>query len=328
MILPNSTLCLSQRIDEDVKTSSEPSVNRVIAVTGSNGLVGSRLLEELSRNGDRITRLVRRNPGKNEVLWDPTGSTGKIEALNGVEAVVHLAGENIAAARWSADVKRRIHDSRVIGTRTLARALAGLPSPPKTLVTASAIGYYGDRGDEVLDEESLAGNGFLAEVAREWEAAAKPAVDVGIRVIHLRFGVILSPQGGALAKMFLPFKLGAGGRIGSGRQWWSWISLDDAVVAIRHAIETPSLSGPVNAVAPNPVTNNEFTKILRSVLGRPTILPMPAFAARLALGEMADHLLLASTRVTPRRLLETGFVFKLPELEGALRHLLSRPAVE
>lgn len=328
MILPNSAFCLSQRNDEDVKTSSERRMNRVIAVTGSNGLVGSRLLEELSRNGERITRLVRRNPGKNEVLWDPTGSTGEIEALNGVEAVVHLAGENIAAARWSAEVKRGIHDSRFIGTRTLARALAGLASPPKSLVTASAIGYFGDRGDELLDEESLAGNGFLADVAREWEAAAKPAVDAGIRVIHLRFGVILSPRGGALARMLLPFKLGAGGRIGNGRQWWSWISLDDALGAIRHAIETPSLSGPANAVAPNPVTNTEFTKILGRVLGRPTILPMPAFAARLALGEMAEHLLLASTRVEPRRLLETGFVFKLPELEGALRHLLSRPAVE
>lgn len=323
MTLQQNALSRQQHHNERQQApEAKPSALHV-AVTGASGLVGSALVAELSSTGQRVTRLVRRNPGSNDVVWDPLAATFNGSQLEGVDAVVHLAGENIAATRWTANVKRRIRDSRVIGTRTLAAALANLASPPKTLVTASAIGFYGDRGDELLDEQCGAGKQFLANVAMEWEAAAQPAIDAGIRVVHLRFGVILSPDGGALAKMLWPFKLGGGGRIGSGRQWWSWVSLDDAVGAVRHAIETEFLSGGVNVVAPNAVTNSEFTKTLGRVLHRPTILPMPAFAARLALGEMADELLLASIRVTPRRLLESGYAFKQPTLEAALRHLLA-----
>ena len=307
---------------QDSDTGSKSRVLHV-AITGASGLVGSALIANLSATGNSVTRLVRREPSRNDIMWDPAAPSLDAARLEGTNVVVHLAGENIAAARWTENVKRRIHDSRVLGTQLLSTALSRLDAPPKALIMASAIGFYGDRGDEMLDERSGAGQGFLAEVARQWEAAAQPALDAGIRVVHLRYGVILSPQGGALGKMLLPFKLGGGGRIGSGRQWWSWISLDDAVGAIRHAMETESLSGPVNAVAPLPVTNAEFTKTLGRVLHRPTILPMPAFAARLAMGEMADALLLASTRVTPRRLLETGYEFEHPTLDAALRHLLN-----
>jgi uncharacterized protein (TIGR01777 family) len=246
-------------------------------------------------------------------------------SLNGIDAMVHLAGENIAGSRWTQRVKQQIRDSRVKGTRVVSEALGtSFPSgsSPSVLVAASAIGFYGDRGDELLDERSAAGTGFLAEVVKQWEGATQPAIDAGVRVVVLRLGVVLSPRGGALSKMLTPFKMGVGGRVGSGQQWCSWITVDDAARAIRHALLTDSLQGPVNAVAPHPVTNAELTKTLGRVLGRPTILPMPAFAARLALGEMADELLLSSTRVESKRLLESGFEFQQPQLEGALRHLL------
>jgi uncharacterized protein (TIGR01777 family) len=238
------------------------------------------------------------------------------------DAVVHLAGENIAAGRWTERQKARIRDSRVKGTRLLCDLLARYSPPPKALVCASAVGYYGDRGDEILKEESAPGSDFLFDVCREWEAATQTAVERGIRVVNLRIGVVLSPLGGALAKMLTPFKLGAGGVIGSGRQYMSWIALDDVVRAFHFALTNQSLLGPVNAVAPNPVTNRDFTRTLGRVLSRPTVFPMPAFAARLAFGEMADALLLASTRVEPARLLAGSFIFRYPDLEGALRHLL------
>ncbi|MCY2992819.1 MAG: TIGR01777 family oxidoreductase [Planctomycetota bacterium] len=299
------------------------SVSRHVAVTGSSGLLGSALHARLTAVGQRVTRIVRSRPGAGDVLWDPTAPSFDSTKLAGVAAFVHLAGENIATRRWTPSVKRRIRDSRVLGTQMLCELLARWPSPPKVLVTASAIGFYGNRGDAWLDEQSEPGDGFLAQVAGEWEAATQVALDAGMRVVCLRFGVVLSPRGGALAKMLLPFKLGLGGRVGSGRQWWSWISLDDAVGAICHVIDVESLSGPVNAVAPHPVTNAEFTRVLGRVLHRPARLPMPAVAARLALGEMADHLLLASTRVVPRRLLQTGYAFQHPTLADALQHCLT-----
>lgn len=295
-----------------------------IAITGSSGLVGSALVPLLTTGGHTVTRLVRGAPEEGEVKWNPTAETFDASPLDGIDAVVHLAGENIAGSRWNARVKQRIRDSRVIGTQTLCEGLARMATPPQALVSASAIGFYGDRGDQRLDEDSSAGSGFLAEVVTQWEQATGPAAEAGIRVVNLRFGVILSPRDGALSKMLLPFKLGVGGRVGSGKQYWSWISIDDVARAILHAIMTGNLFGPVNAVAPNPVTNLEFTKTLGRVLGRPTIFPMPAFAAKLALGEMAEELLLASARVEPKQLLQSGYDFRQPTLEAALRDLLGR----
>ncbi len=295
-----------------------------IAITGASGLLGSALLSFLSGGGHRLTRLVRSTAtaGAAGIEWDPR--TGRVEAgdLEGLDGVVHLAGENIAAKRWTAGQKARIRDSRVALTRLLSETLARLSRPPKVLVCASAIGLYGDRGAELMSEDSPAGSGFLAEVCEAWEAASQVARDAGIRTVLLRLGVVLSPAGGALARMLLPFRLGAGGVIGTGEQYWSWISLDDVVGAIHHALMSETLAGPVNAVAPRPVTNREFTKTLGRVLSRPTLLPLPGFAARLALGEMADALLLSSTRVEPARLLASGYTFRQPELEGALRHCL------
>jgi uncharacterized protein (TIGR01777 family) len=257
------------------------------------------------------------------VGWNP--ETGEIDAaaLEGLDAVVHLAGESIASGRWNAEKKARIRESRVKATRLLCEALAARQRRPRTLVTASAIGYYGSRGDEVLRESSSPGTGFLAEVCKDWEAATRPASDSGIRVVLVRFGMILSKKGGALAKMLTPFRMGVGGKIGDGRQYMSWIALTDVVGAIHHALMTESLSGPVNVVAPNPVTNLEFTKTLGSALGRPTFFPMPAFAARLAFGEMADELLLSSQRVEPTRLRETNYSFRFADLAGALQSILS-----
>jgi uncharacterized protein (TIGR01777 family) len=295
-----------------------------IAVSGSSGLVGSALLPFLTAGGDRVTRLVRKDAGVGEIPWDPAGGVRDLSHLEGVDAVVHLAGENIAAGRWTAARKEEIRRSRVEGTRRLSESLARLSRRPKVLVSASAVGFYGDRGDEILKEDSAPGTDFLAQVCREWEAATEPASRAGIRVVQLRFGMILSPAGGALKKMLLPFKLGAGGRIGSGTQYVGWIGIDDVAGVIHHAIVTESLQGPVNAVAPTPVTNAEYTRTLARVLSRPAVAPMPAFAARLAFGELADALLLASQRVIPTRLQASGYKFRYPELEGALRHLLGR----
>ncbi len=297
-----------------------------IAITGASGLVGTSIASFLSTGGHEVWSLVRRDANREarEIAWDPQSAKLDPADLDGLDAVVHLAGENIASGRWTAKRKRRIRDSRVNGTALLSKALAECEAPPKTLVSASATGFYGDRGDEVVDESSSAGEGFLTDVCREWEDAAAPARERGIRVVQPRIGVVLSPQGGALKKMLLPFRLGAGGRIGSGRQHMSWIALDDLVYAIHHMIQDESLEGPVNAVTPNPVTNAEFTKTLGRVLRRPTIFPMPAFAAKLAFGELAEALLLSGHRVQPTRLTNAGFAFRFPDLEGALRHLLGR----
>jgi uncharacterized protein (TIGR01777 family) len=243
--------------------------------------------------------------------------------LEGVDAVLHLAGENIVG-RWSAAKKARIRNSRVEGTRLLAGTLAGLQRPPGVMVSASATGYYGDRGNELLTEESAPGNNFLAGVCREWEAATDPAGEAGVRVVHPRFGIVLSTEGGALATTLPIFKLGGGGRIGNGKQYWSWVAIDDVVGAILHSLFTESLGGPVNVTVPNPPTNAQYTRTLGGVLGRPTVFPLPAPAARIALGEVADELLLASQRIEPAKLIETGYSYRYPELGGALRHLLGR----
>jgi uncharacterized protein (TIGR01777 family) len=293
-----------------------------VAVTGSSGLIGGELVSSLEAEGNRVTPLVRGTAAEGQVAWDPSADSFDASQLEGVDGVVHLAGENIAGSRWTKAFKQRIRKSRAHGTRVLCEGLARLSSPPKVLVSASAIGFYGDRGEEILTEDSPAGNGFLAEVAQAWEEATDAAGTAGIRVVLLRLGVVLSPKGGALAKMLTPFRLGTGGVVGSGRQYVSWIALDDAVGVICHALTTDSLQGPANAVTPHPVTNAEFTKALGRVLVRPTIMPMPAFAARLAFGEMADELLLASARVEPVRLRQSGYEFQHPSIEDALRQML------
>ncbi len=297
-----------------------------VLVTGSTGLVGSELVSSLTAGGHVVTRLVRpgsQTSGKS-VTWDPQAARIDKAELEGFDGVVHLAGENIASGRWTEEKKKNIRDSRIEGTRLLSSALAQLQRRPRVLVSASAIGYYGSRGDEKLTESSAPETGFLADVCKDWEAATEPAAAAGIRVVLLRIGVILNPKGGALSQMLFPFRMGVGGRIGSGQQFFSWVTLDDIVGAINHALKTENLKGPVNGVSPNPVTNLEFTKTLGRVLGRPTILPMPAFAARLALGEMADELLLSSQRVEPKRLTESNYTFRFPELEPALRHMLTK----
>jgi uncharacterized protein len=299
-----------------------------VAVSGASGLIGSALVPFLTTGGHSVVRLVRSRAGEGEALWNY--EHGRVDAakLEGLDAVVHLAGENIAA-RWTDARRRRILDSRAIGTRFLAETLARLRRPPRVLVSASAIGIYGNRGDEVLTEASptLAGPpDFLTEVGREWESATEPARAAGIRVVRLRFGLVLTPAGGVLGRMLPPFRLGAGGPLGSGRQWMSWIAIDDLVGAIHHALMTDSLSGPVNATAPNPVTSRTFASTLGRVLNRPAVIPVPAAALRLAFGEMADVALLSSAHVLPARLRESGYAFRYPELEGALRFGLGRPA--
>jgi len=271
-----------------------------------------------------MVRLVRhkKDPGEDVAVWDP--DTGKLEtsSLTKTDAVINLAGENIAGSRWTDEHKKRIRESRVRGTQLLSESLAQLGVPPRVLVSASAVGFYGSRGDEVLTEESPAGSGFLPEVCKEWEAATEPARQKGIRVVNLRIGMVLSGKGGALTAMLPAFKAGAGGKIGDGRQFVSWIAIDDLTRAISHAVITESLSGPVNTTSPNPVRNLELTKALGKVLGRPAIVPVPAFGIRLMFGEMADALLLASQRVHPTRLEASGFNFQFPEIEPALRHVL------
>ena len=295
-----------------------------VLVSGATGLVGAALSKELEDGGHSVVVLSRSKPSSEDTIrWDP--SRGQIDAsrLEGIDAVVHLAGENIVG-RWTEEKKRKIRDSRVQGTRLLAETIAGLSEKPQAMVCASAIGYYGDRGNELLREESEPGDAFLSEVVKEWEAAAEPAREADIRVANLRFGIVLSPEGGALGTTLPLFKLGGGGKVGSGRQWWSWVALDDVVGALVHALENDSVRGPVNVVAPNPMTNAEYTKVLGDVLNRPTMLPAPAPALRAVLGQVADELLLASARVEPAELKETGYEFRYPELEGALRHLLDR----
>jgi len=298
-----------------------------VLVSGSTGLVGTALVPALTEAGHEVIRLLRSATGtatKEITYWDPEHSSVNLQSLDGVDAVVHLAGESIASGRWSTARKDRIRSSRVDGTHLLCESLAHLPKPPRVIVSASAIGYYGSRGDEVLTESSSPGEGYLSEVCQSWEAACEPARQAGIRVVNVRFGMILSTAGGALATMLTPFKMGVGGIVGSGRQFVSWVAIDDVVNAILYVLQSEQISGAVNVTAPHPVSNREFTKTFGKVLGRPTVFPMPEFAARLAFGEMADELLLSSQRVHPERLQQAGYTFRLAELEPALRHVLNR----
>lgn len=301
-----------------------------VAVTGSHGLIGTALCRALDAAGHDVVRVVRGASGSGTtgrtVQWDPAAGTIDTAALDGVDAVVHLAGESIASGRWTDARKRSILESRTVGTRTLAEALASMPTPPKAFLSGSAIGYYGDRGDEELTEDSTPGSGFLTDVVLAWEDAAQPAVDAGIRTVFLRTGIVLDSHDGALPRMAMPVRFGVGGKLGSGRQWMSWITLADEVGAIVHLLDA-DVAGAVNLTAPNPVTNAALTKALGEVLHRPTVLPVPAFALRALLGrELADELLLGGQRVLPTKLLSSGYAFSDAEIVPALRSVFDRPA--
>lgn len=300
-----------------------------ILVSGSRGLIGSALVDALTSDGHQVTRLVRSAPGvgASEVRWDPDSDRLDLAPLEGFGAVVHLAGEKIEG-RWTENKRRRIYDSRVRGTERLCRALAQLSGRPQVLISASAVGYYGSRGDDLLDEGSSPGMGFLSQVCRDWEAATRPASEVGIRVVTPRIGMVLSSTGGALGKVLPIFRWGLGGPLGNGRQYLSWIALDDLTRAIVYALTTEKLDGPINAVAPQPVTNGEFTTALARALHRPALLPVPVFILRAALGPLADELLLASTRAIPCRLAEAGFCFRDAEIGAAFRRLVGSNAAK
>ena len=298
----------------------------IVAISGAAGLIGEALATLLTERGQRVLKLVRRPiAAENEAQWDVARGLVEPTQFHGVDAVVHLAGENIAAGRWTRRRMAAIRHSRVDGTRALVSSLSHLKLPPKTLLCASAVGIYGDRGDEVLDEHSAPGHGFLPEVCQAWEEAALVAAKSGTRCVNLRFGVVLSPAGGMLARLLRPFRLGLGGPVGAGNQYLSWISLDDATMAIYHALLDERLAGPVNVVAPEPVTSAEFARTLGRVLRRPAVLRVPAVVMRLAFGRLADEALLASTRVIPQALSDHGYVFRQPHIDGALRHLLGIP---
>jgi uncharacterized protein len=298
----------------------------LVAVTGASGLIGTAVVRRLRAEGHQVLRLTRSRPsGPDQLQWDPMAGRLDPDALAKADAVVHLAARNIGdRLRWTAATKRDLLQTRVEGTGLVAETMAGLAEGPRVLVCASGVGFYGDRGDEVLTEASSGGRGFLADVVRRWEEAADPARAAGLRVVHLRTGPVQTAAGAGLPKQALMFRLGVGGRLGSGRQWLSWISLDDIAGAYLHALTREDLDGPVNAVAPNPVTNAEFTATLARVLHRPAVLHIPAFGPRLVLGEAADELLFVSQRARPARLLATGYRFQFPELEPALRHTLGR----
>lgn len=302
--------------------ASEP---QRVAITGATGLVGGALSAFLRTGGHEVLGVTRSPKQPSDVRWNPSEKSIDAERLEGVDAVVHLAGENLFALRWTDEKKRSILDSRIEGTRLLSETLAGLERPPRVMVSASAIGYYGSRGDAVVDEASEAGSGFLSDVCEAWEAATEPARAAGIRVVNLRLGVVLTAQGGALATMLPAFRLGLGGRLGSGEQWFPWVALDDVIGAVHAAIHG-ELEGPVNAASPHPVTNADFTRTLARVLGRPAVIPVPAPALQTLLGELADEMLLSSTRVRPTRLAESGFAFSFPDLEDALAFELGHSA--
>ena len=295
-----------------------------ILVSGSSGLIGKTLVSWLIAAGHSVTKLVRYPSQAAEpyLSWDPEAGLIDLSTLKGLDAVIHLAGEPVVSLRWTVKKKKRICDSRTLGTRLLAEAVACMPSPPEVMISASAVGYYGNRGEELLNEESNPGEGFLAEVCSEWERVCEPAVAGGIRVVNLRFGTVLSGKGGALAAMLPAFKSGLGGKLGSGEQYMSWISIDDAIQAILHCLFSSTVGGPVNIVAPSPVKNSDFTRIIARVINRPAFCHLPAFLLKAFLGEMAEELLLTSTRVEPAKLKKTGFVFRHSDLEETLCYLL------
>ncbi|MBA3957143.1 MAG: TIGR01777 family protein [Parachlamydiaceae bacterium] len=295
-----------------------------ILVAGSSGLIGSELVIFLRAQGHKVMRLLRQRDQlpDDAIGWDPKTGWLSTSDFEDFDAVINLSGETIASGRWSEERKKRIHDSRTASTRLLALCLAGLRNPPKVMINASAMGYYGNCGSEIVDEEHRAGSGFLAEVCQDWEAATKPAVDKGIRVVMLRFGIVLSPKGGALAQMLPAFKLGLGGKLGSGQQYMSWVLLEDVLNVIAFTLDQNAIQGPVNVGTPFPVTNQEFTQTLSKVLRKPAFLGVPAFALRLIFGQFADEGLLSSTRMGPLRLNQANFEFAFPHLEGALRHIL------
>ncbi|MDP2315124.1 MAG: TIGR01777 family oxidoreductase [Pseudomonadota bacterium] len=312
-----------QRTREDLaRHTGFPMKSLRVAVTGASGLIGTQLCSFLTTGGHTVDRLVRRDAGPGEIKWDPARRTLDARALEGVDVVVHLAGENVGGGRWTVARKSEVMKSRVDGTHTIATAVASLDKKP-LLISASAVGYYGNTGDSVADETTPNGTGFLAEVCKAWEASADPARAAGVRVVHPRLGVVLSGAGGALAQMKAPFLLGVGGPIGDGRQWFPWIAMDDAVGALHHLMAA-GLEGPVNLVAPASVRQAEFAKVLGKVLGRPAILPLPAFAVRALFGEMGQGILLDGQRVAARRLLESGYRFVREDLEAALRFELGR----
>jgi uncharacterized protein len=292
-----------------------------VLISGASGPIGAVLLRALKARGCTVTRLVRDGvSGSDQISWNPAQPLSP-DSVSGFDVVIHLAGESIVG-RWTGAKKRRILDSRRQGAAHLAEAVAKAAHRPRVFISASAVGYYGDRGEEILREESASGSGFLAEVCRQWEAAVQPVAAAGIRAVQMRLGVVMSAEGGALQKMLLPFRLGLGGRLGDGSQWWSWVSADDVAGAIQHVMDHQELQGPVNTVSPNPVTNVEFTKALAAVLKRRAIFPMPEFAVRLVFGEMGEELFLASERVAPAKLTASGYQFKHPELREALEAIL------
>ncbi len=294
-----------------------------VLLSGASGLIGGALQPSLRARGFRVACLVRGPAsGEDQIHWDPLQPLPP-DSISGFDAVIHLAGETVAS-RWTNAKKAKIRNSRVISARNLAHSLAKARKPPRVLITASAVGYYGDRADELLNEKSTSGTGFLADVCREWEAANQPAADAGIRTVQIRTGIVLSPDGGALQKMLPPFRLGVGGNLGSGRQWMSWIHIQDMVGAVHHILKNDLLQGPVNMTSPKPVPNAEFTRTLATVLSRPAIFPVPAFAAKLLFGQMAEEVLLAGQRVEPARLITSGYPFQYSDLRKALEAVLKR----
>ena len=294
-----------------------------IAIAGASGLIGSAFINSVEEDGAEVTRLVRSSPKAGEIEWHPNQDAIEPGKLQGFDAIVSLAGENVAEGRWTDEKKKKIHDSRVHGTHLISEAIAKLEPKPRVFLCASATGIYGDRPDETLTEQSDSGGGFLAGVCREWEKATEPASQAGVRVVNLRFGPVLAAHGGMMEKMLTPFKMGLGGKIGSGKQYISWVSIDDVVGAMKFALKEETIRGPLNVVSPNPVTNEEFTKSLGEALSRPTMMAVPAFAARLAFGEMADEMLLASQRVMPKKLKDAGFQFEYPNLADAFRKYIA-----
>ncbi len=296
-----------------------------ILVSGAGGVIGSVLVPFLTTGGHRVIKLVRRQSvSDNEIFWDPVSQKIDLKKAERIDAVIHLAGENIGNSRWTAKKKKTIIESRVKGTELLAKTISKLETKPTVFISASAIGYYGDRGETILTENDKSGNDFLSTVCSKWENATKDAVDGQIRTAFMRIGVVLTPEGGALKKLLLPFKLGAGGKTGSGRQYMSWICIDDVISSIHHVLMNDNISGPINLVSPNPVTNNAFTKILGKILMRPTFFPLPEAAINILFGEMGREILLSSTKVTPKKLLESGYKFRYPDLEKTFKHLLGK----